>query len=368
MRHLFLLATLLFSALVLAQGRPRVPAHFRNRSVTTDQVYTRDLYVDGGATWAGTVSAPKLEADVLDAGQAWVGVLGNPDGGEVYAPAGLSVDPGSFVCLDEPTCNYRIYKSATQLVLNGAGQPVACIDGFAAQGIIEAGTLQPNSCELVGGASACTLRSATGTVATPDAGLRLEAAGPDGLVHVVRDAGIATRASRLVPRALADIPACIPELAGVQVTGAYPRPDGGTRAVPQTCDGDHWITGSSVFTLTSPPKSGSGEYYRYRPLAPFAISEVDPSIYETGLGGGTFEQIVSQNGIALCRGGAACTADAGRFPMTCTGATIYASPDGGSAHDLVVVIDGGCANSPGFTSTVTIGLYGYPDWGYEPPP
>lgn len=194
MRYLFLLASVGVASLALAQGSSRVPAHLRNRSVTTRQVITQELYVDGGTTYNGTLAAPKVETPILDAGQAWVGTLGNPDGGEVYAPAGLAVDPASELCLNFPSCTQRIRGVGVNILVEPGTGRFVVTDGATFNTDVQAGNTSTNGVNLAGGATGATVKTSGGATPSADAGLYLQAGAPNGHVSVIHESGLLTPA------------------------------------------------------------------------------------------------------------------------------------------------------------------------------
>lgn len=180
------LVLLVLSQAIAPAGSLVIPDPLARNSVNVERL-------DAGVVAAGEGLFDTVRANVVDAGQAWVGVLRNPDGGTVYAPAGVAVDAASPVCFNGPAgCSSRIFHNpANRLVLQGQAGTTN-IDGFVAQGTVEAGELQANSVELVGGATSATVRAASGTGATPDAGLYLLPGAPNGPLVVPYASGVWT--------------------------------------------------------------------------------------------------------------------------------------------------------------------------------
>lgn len=334
-------------------------AHLDAGSIYTD-------YVQAGRVDAGSMRTDWLEVGIIDGGTVYGGRFANADGGRVEAPAGVNVQTGSLVDFGSGA---SVYRAGGSLVVNGGGVPVVSIDGHQVQGILEANTLAVDSAELVGGTGSVTLRTAAGVgTATPDAGLILEAGGPNGVVTVTRDAGVQTRLMRYIAWPALDVPACTQAIAGSKTAYKLNLADGGVYVREQLCSGEHWESGASLLGIDSAPKAGNGPFFRYDPLVPFTITNLSASVYAPGLGAGTFELILRQGSQVQCRGGTICTAASPiSFPVACTGRTVYVSPDGGLAHALVGELDGGCAQTPGFNAVNSITVYGYPDNGWLPP-
>lgn len=355
--RLAVVVALAISGFALAQGTPRVPAHFKNRSVTTRHVFTQNLYVDGGTIYDGEVAAHSFA---------------NTDGGVVHAPAGVAVDTGYALCLNGAAlCSSKVYQSpGNQLVLQGQAG-ITGVNGATFQGTLEAGSLSANSVELVGGATSATVRAASGTGATPDAKLYLQAGLPNGLVEVVRDAGISSRILVQPWWQLADIPPCDIALSGARLVALWPglQPDGGTAARPQTCDGVNWVQTTAILDPSAAAKSGTGKIWRNNPRGPGKIDSISVSASTAGVGATPYQLLVRQGSRLLCSGGASCDSEPSLVPITCTDRLVYANLDGGLAQQLTAEIDAGvgCSQTPALGAQVTIELLGWPDPLWFPP-
>lgn len=275
--------------------------------------------------------------------------LGNPDGGVVEAPAGLGVNQGSNVCLNA-ACTTRVYHSVGgQLALQGAVGGVAIVDGAYTQGVFEANSLQPNSVELVGGATAVTVRAASGTGATPDATLILQAGGPDGVVQVANSAGLRTAAAGSTDGGLmlitgqgtkytsTTLPACDGTTEGAEVQADI---GGGLGARRHLCSSGYWYVfpfGSTFNTFAQGGVLGvpaGGLIDAFTPVGGYGglVSVVSFTVQAPGTCGGACTPpqnmlvTVRQGGSPLCTLAFSCTAAAGHYSTTCGTAPYAASP------------------------------------------
>lgn len=356
-------------ALVVALAAAQTSGYLPRRGAAFNPLPARATFL---SVDAGEINAESINVGTLDAGEVRAAVVYNPDGGRLHVPAGVLVESGSMYCLDGVACTRRIYRNpAGFLVLDGPAGTVV-IDGLSVQGIIEANTLQANSLELVGGASGATIRVAAGTGVspTPDAGLRLEAAGPDGFVDVVRDAGIATRTARLVPWSLASAPACTQELLGANISVAWPGglADGGLQARSQECDGEHWVSDRYLLDVGADAKAGATIFWVNNPQVPGRVEALSVFVQNAGLGATPYEVILRQGSRVLCRGGGLCTDPPARLvPMTCFERLTFANPDAGLAQRLVAEVDAGCAQTPALGANANVDRFGWPDALWFPP-
>lgn len=355
-------------------------AHLDAGSIYTD-------YVQVARVDAGRVRTDLLEVGIIDAGTVYGGRFANSDGGRVEAPAGVNVQSGSLVDFGSGS---SIVRAPGALALNGGGAPIVSIDGHQVQGILEANTLAVDSLELIGGTGSATVRTSAGVAsATPDAGLRLQAGAPDGLVTITNPSGVRTARVEAVdagwlaiggqgasldggwfrPLPWTEISECTSALRGVHVYAVPAYNFGeGLMGEDQYCDGEHWRAKEYTTTIRAPGKAGSAPFFTFYATRPGALTYIQASIQDQGAGvGSAYELIFRQGNTIKCRGGGLCTTPAGTvLTVPCVDHNFSGRADAGL---LVGEVDAGCSQTPGLAISMGTVEHGYPrDGGWEPLP